>query len=196
MQKKLFLFIILLSLNGQFIEANRRLGDGNYGTHMAPLMTVVANTKGPILELGSGDYSTPLLHAVCSVTKRFLLTTDTDKRWLSLFIDLARDWHHFSYIPVFEDDWAKNPKPELWDAVGTDRYWSVVFVDHRPGDRRRVDIERLRHNADIFVVHDTEEPAYGYEPVLATFKYRYTYLRYAIQTTIVSDTIDIRTFFE
>lgn len=103
------------------------------GSHMASLVTMVMNTDGPVLEMGSGDFSTPLLHAVCSRSKRFLLTTDTDKKWLNYFIDLETEWHAFQYIPVYEDDWSRNPKPQQWDQVGTDRHWSVVFVDHRPG---------------------------------------------------------------
>lgn len=170
--------------------------NANFSTHMAALITSVVNTDGPVLELGCGDFSTPLLHAICSVNKRFLLSTDTDKKWLNLFIDLEQPWHQFLYVPVYEDDWTTNPKPHLWDEVGNDRHWGVVFVDHRPGERRVVDIQRLRSNADIIVVHDTEQPSYNYEPVLKTFKYKYVYERYLVTTTVVSDTIDVRKLFE
>jgi hypothetical protein len=195
--KKIIILALSISLINaqQLMVKNRKLGDPTYGTHMAPLLTVVARTNGPILEMGCGDYSTPLLHALCAPTQRFLLSTDTDKRWLSLFLDLRTQWHQFDYIPVYEDDWSRNPKPELWDRIGTDRHWSVIFIDHRPGERRVVDIVRLRNYTDIFVVHDSQQPTYGYDRVLATFKYRYVYERYATQTTIVSDTIDVRQFF-
>lgn len=181
-----------------FRSPNERELPSNYGTHMTCLLTAAINTSGPILEMGAGDYSTPLLHAVCAKDKRYLLSTDTDKAWLSHFIDLETDWHQFSYVNVYEDDWEVNPKPELWNAIGGDRHWSVVFVDHRPGERRAVDIARLRLNTDIFVVHDTEPSEYtdyGYEPLLSTFKYRYVHKRYTTYTTVVSDTIDVREFF-
>lgn len=174
---------------------DRLLGNPNYGTHMVPLMTAVVHTQGPILEMGSGDFSTPLLHAICSVNKRFILTTDTDKNWLSLFNDLACSWHNFIYVPVYEDDQNLNPKPILWDEIGGDRHWGVVFIDHRPGERRAIDIQRLRKNADIIVVHDTEYAGYNYEPVLSTFKYRFSYERYQTQTTLVSDTKDVSLLF-
>ncbi|MEX0671932.1 MAG: hypothetical protein WD068_01105 [Candidatus Babeliales bacterium] len=174
---------------------NRNLDNGNYGTHMAPLLTVVAHTVGPILELGAGDYSTTLLHAVCQSSQRYILTADTSKQWLDLFLDLKTDWHSFQYVPVYEDDWEINPQPSLWDSVGADREWSVAFIDHRPGERRIDDIQRLRNQTAVFVVHDTQQPSYGWEPLLSSFNYRYVYNRYATQTTIVSDTIDIRDWF-
>ena len=86
---------------------------------MAPLLTCAINTIGAILEMGSGDFSTPLLHAICSKEKRFILTTDTDKKWLNNFIDLKTEWHDFQYVAVYEDDWSLNPKPEMWNDIAT-----------------------------------------------------------------------------
>ena len=128
---------------------------GGIGSHITPLLVAIAHTDGPILELGCGDFSTPQIHAICSKLKRLILSTDTSKDWLDRFVHLKTSWHNFQYVPVYENDWDKNPKPQMWDAVGNDIHWSVVLVDHRPGERRVVDIDRLRHNADIIVVHDT-----------------------------------------
>lgn len=190
-----FIITFQLSISVASHRELRTLTDPNYGTHMVPLLTIVAHTAGPILELGCGDFSTPLLHAVCRPQKRYLLSTDTSKEWLDLFLDLETQWHHFQYVPVYENDWDSNPKPELWNLVGQAIHWSVVLVDHRPGERRIIDIIRLREHADIFVVHDTQQETYGYELVLNTFKYQYVYKRYATTTTIVSDNIDISSFF-
>lgn len=167
----------------------------NYGTHMACLMAVATNSTGPILEMGAGDYSTPLLHAVCAKDKRYLLSTDTDKRWLSHFADLETDWHELKHVKVYEDDWSRNPQPQLWDAIGGDKHWSIVFIDHRPGERRAFDIGRLRLNTDIFIVHDTEHSGYHYEPLLSSFKYRYVDTRYSTYTTVVSDRVNVKKFF-
>lgn len=174
----------------------RVLNKGAGGTYMAPLLTIAAHTDGPILEMGSSDFCTPLLHAVCSATKRQLYSTSTAQKSLNNFVDLETDWHKFEYVSVYEDDWVLNPKPERWNEVGNGLHWSIVLIDHRPGERRVKDIERLRANTDVFVVHDTQQPAYGYESILNTFKYKYVYDRYVTETTIVSDTIDVATFFE
>ena len=173
---------------------NRILGDANWGTHQTPLIATVMHTDGPILELGCGDFSTPLLHAICSANQRTLLSTDTDKKWLRLFLDLETSWHTFVYVPVFEN--SKNPQENKWDQIGNGIHWSIVFIDHHPGTRRAADIKRLRSHTDIFVVHDTEQAYKDYRPVLASFKYRFVYERYRKQTTVVSDTIDVTAFFK
>jgi len=178
-----------------------REGIAGYGTHFPVLATVVAQTTGPILEMGCGDYSTPMLHGLCAPTMRMLVSADVSETWLSLFLDLERDWHRFIYVPVYEGEHNGNNiwfsiGQWMWDTVGSDTHWSVVFIDHSPGLRRVIDIERLRSQTDIFVVHDTEDMRYGYDRVLKTFKYIYEYRRYHITTTVVSDTIDVAKFFE
>ena len=188
--KYLILPFLLLLSNSSLINSkmigNRVMGNGNWGTHMTPLMTAVSHTEGPVLEMGCGDFSTPLLHAICSATKRPLLSTESDKKWMSLFLDLENDWHQFQFVPSI-DKWAE---------VGSDVRWSVVFIDHAPSGQRIVDIKRLRGNADIFVIHDTEaNHVYHYEPYISTFKYKYTYKRYKITTAVISDTIDVTKFF-
>jgi len=178
------------------IKLNRQLGGGDtkYGTHMVPLITAVQNTRGDIFEMGCGDFSTPLLHAVCLYQKRSILSADTSLEWLNLFKYLENDFHTFKYVDVYEDDWEKNPKPHKWDDIGN-REWGVVFVDHRPGERRKDDIKRLKDKAQIIVVHDTEYPGYGYEPILNLFKYRFDYKIYSTQTTLVSNKMDVSKLF-
>lgn len=174
---------------------NRRLKDAEYGTHMSPLITAVMNTVGPVFEMGCGDYSTPILDSICKVQNRKLLSTDTSRSWLSQFRDMESPNHEFKYVPVYDDDWQLNPRPDKWESVGN-QTWGVVFIDHRPGDRRRVDIQRFENDAEIIVVHDSETSSYGYEPVFARFTYRYDYKRYTTYTTLVSNTIDVAKLFE
>ena len=167
-----------------------------YGTHLPMVAAVVNQTEGPILEMGSGHFSTPMLHSLCMKTGRTLYTYDTDKKWLGFFRYVENAWHKLIYVPVYEDDWEKNPKPWLWNGIGGSTHWSVVFIDHRPGERRIEDVRRLRKNTDIFIVHDTEEAGYQYEPTLSSFKYVYTFSKYRPYTTVVSDTVDVSKLFD
>ncbi|MFC1841574.1 hypothetical protein ACFLYA_00715 [Candidatus Dependentiae bacterium] len=188
LMKSFFVFIffnsIVISNN---ILSNRVLGDANWGTHITPLITAVVNTEGPVLEMGCGDFSTPVLHAICSQKKRFLLSAELDLSWMKLFCDLECDFHNFEHV--------KNVRE--WENVGKDLHWGVVLIDHSPAEQRVKAIKRLRSQVDIFVVHDTDASAYyGYGPVLSTFKYRYTYQRYKKTTMLVSDTINVALFFE
>jgi hypothetical protein len=201
--KKIIATVICLFFTQHIFSSPQglRVGINPYGTHFPVLATVVAHTTGPVLELGCGDYSTPMLHGLCAPTKRMLVSTDASKTWLDLFIDMHCDWHTFIYVPAYGPQSNKNntmfsPEQDAWDAIGSDTHWSVVFVDHHPALRRVIDIERLRSHTDIFIVHDTEDHLYGYDKVLKTFKYVYEYRRYHVTTTVVSDTIDVAKFFE
>lgn len=187
----LTIFLVTFTVASPPMIRNRVLGKNpEYGTHITPLITaVVHHTNGPILELGAGDYSTPLLHGICSLTERLLVTTESDKEWLRFFTDLERPWHQFIFVARASD----------WATIGQNQHWAIVFVDHVPIQRRVMEIERLRSHTDIFVAHDTEKSAdvhYRYEPYISTFKYRYDYERYHTRTTLLSDTIDVSQFFK
>ena len=75
---------------------------------------------------------------------------------------------HFTFeLPVWEHETSCSEgqqreecqqcrsRPELWDCVGEDRSWSVVFVDQRPPEKRCPSALRLLRRAEIVVVHDT-----------------------------------------
>jgi|SRR3989304_6966973 len=158
-----------------------------YWTHITPLTTVILNTTGTILEMGCGDYSTPLLHALCKNSKRSITTADCELEWMCLFKDLETDWHKFIHI-------------NNWDDVNGS--FGVIFIDHNPiiandTPRRVDDLMRLKKSGDVFVIHDTEKIRwYRYQGIFEQFKYVYHYSRYKKRTTILSDKIDVSKFFE
>lgn len=150
-----------------------------FATHLPALLRVVACTSGPVVEFGCGMYSTITLHEVCKASARKLVSLETDHAWYSRFEYLAHDGTHH----------------ELLHADSYDAFWpnlhdmspDVVFIDHGPGERRVVDLSKLRNSRSLIVVHDTECSSYGYEPLLTQFRYRYDYKRLAPWTTVVSD---------
>lgn len=151
-----------------------------YATHMPLLAACVARTDGPVLELGCGMYSTPLIHAICG-DARSVLSLEFDREWLARFQKLNRGNHDMRAV----DDWA--------DAVrqAADIHWSVVLVDQQPAAARAPSITLLRQSVDLFVCHDSEHRLYNYEPVLETFLRRKEWRRYAPWTSVVSDTMDL-----
>jgi hypothetical protein len=173
---------------------NRELSDSKYGTHMVPLITAIQNTSGDVFEMGCGDYSTPIIHAILSNQNRKILSADTSLEWLNLFTYLETENHSFKYVKVYDNDWDTNPNPNIWDSIGN-QSWGVVFIDHRPGERRKYDIKRFEDKAEIIVIHDTEEMSYNYEQVLCDFKFRYDYKVYNVYTTLVSNTRDVSKLF-
>lgn len=157
-------------------------------SHLGVLAALIAGTKGPIVEFGSGFTSTPLF--VAASLNRQAVTIEDDCGWRAFFNGLYGNrlsgWHltspiHRAFISVHPSDY------------GVTALWSVAFVDSRPSRDRRGIIDRLRAITDFIVVHDTEpqrEHIYQYGGILDTFRYRWDFRGYSPYTTVVSDKRD------
>jgi hypothetical protein len=145
-----------------------------YGSHQRALVAAVCRTVGPVIEFGCGDYSTPILHEMCGAAGRKLLSLESDPEWLARFTAMRTPEHEIRLVTS-------------WDDVDLGGPWAVAFVDHAPAARRVVDIERVRSRAQFIVVHDTEDPTYGYEPLLSSFRYRIDLREIGPHTKIVGD---------
>lgn len=162
----------------------RNIGAGAFGTHITPLMAAVLSTQKDVVELGMGDYSTPLLHELVKYLRttggnRKIHSYETDPNWLLNFEDLRTDWHGINFVAD-------------WDEIKIPKIFSVLLVDHAPAQRRVVDIHKFANAANIIVVHDTEKANYyGYEPVFSQFKYRKDYERYSKKTTLLSNIMNV-----
>ncbi len=156
--------------------------ESGYGSHKLALLAasiLTAEHGGPVLEMGCGYHSTILLHQILVIEqKRYFLSTDTDREWLSKFeANMSSSIHQFRHISQTSE----------WDNIGNDRpRWSIVFIDHKPGERRVVDIIRLANVSDIVIVHDTETASYNYERGLSQYAYRYRYKYLPTCTDVVS----------
>lgn len=143
--------------------------DIGVSSHYPVLAAAVYRTAGPILELGCGWGSTPMLRLMCG-TERKLESYDTDKAWCSFFgAGHVERW----------DKWE--PKEE--------RY-AVVFIDCSPGEERKFLAMRLKGRADFIIMHDHEAgpaAAYYYEHIIPQFKYAETYRVIRPHTLILSD---------
>lgn len=163
------------------------VGGGGYGTHQPYLVEAVKRTTGPVLELGSGEGSTVVLHDLCAAQGRMLVTVESDGEWLSKFSHLEAPLHKM----VFLRDPATIPCLDNPRLVDDNDRWGVVFVDHAPGVTRKNAIMRARESAILVVVHDTEEASYGFEPALAHYKYRKDFRKHRPSTTIASQFEDV-----
>lgn len=157
-----------------------------YATHLRALVGAVARTKGPVLELGAGVYSTPILHELCAGMGRLLWSIDHDVGWLSQFRGFESDTHRLVHVADEGGSWID------WSVP-----WDVVLVDHRPAWRRRDAIEEclVRDDGPTYVVaHDTE-PAqrhlYDMDRVLSAFSYRRDFFDAMPWTTVVSNRVSI-----
>jgi hypothetical protein len=133
-------------------------------THQRLLVGSALRTTGPILELGVGWYSTPLLHEITTVQRRRLLTVDNNRDWLAQFECLGNEYHSLHLVGW----WG-----EMYEGViPAKASFGLVFVDQGQPIEREYAVRRFLNRADVFVLHDTEEPfAYGYCRTLPMFKY-------------------------
>lgn len=123
-----------------------------YATHQRLLVRYLMQTTGPILELGCGGYSTPLIHEIAESQGRHVDSVDSDPSWMRMFQQFESNLHKLHLVADYDDF---PPRP----------HYGLAFIDHAPHLRRRVDIRRLIGAADVFVIHDTESPEYGYDEI-------------------------------
>ena len=150
-----------------------------YETHRPVLCEAVLRTRGPILELGTGDGSTPALHSVAAECSRRVFSFDHDRDWLDRFIHLRGERHFIAHLLSWDDCPIES------------QFWAVALVDHKPAERRVVDIARLAYRAELIVVHDTDSPEYGYEAILDSFAHRLEYREHQQWTTLLSNYVDV-----
>lgn len=113
-----------------------------YNTHLKLLLKACEQTTGAIVELGCGDYSTPVLHE--RFPERQIISVENSQDWIMKFSHLRTDKHTFILVKDFAN--FSMPVP----ACGT------LFVDCDPGKQRRGIVLSQRDNASMMVVHDTE----------------------------------------
>ncbi len=150
-------------------------------TLRAMLIACVGRTfdaDGPVLELGCGIGSTPLLHEIVARSGRRLVSLENNPEYL--FSDLGRDNHEVRLV----EEWANAPE--------MNQSWDVALVDHAPGESRVEAIMLLQNGARLIVVHDTGIITYGYEDVFGEFRYRHDDRRGRPWTTVVSNFDDLK----
>jgi len=143
--------------------------DPGMGNHLYALKLACDNTDGPILECGTGHWSTPFLHSYAIVGRK-VVSFESHEYWVQQTRSLFQNHgHEIHKVPVSEDlhaDWNMMP----WDLYD----WGVVFVDQSPVAGRLVALSALLmlRSKAVVVVHDTDNPRYFFGPLLNYFRCR------------------------
>jgi hypothetical protein len=146
------------------------------GSHLPVMVKLLSITDGPVLELGGGMYSTPMLHWLCYPTRRPLVTIDNNRRYQDFLMQFDKEHHRVLMV----DDYK---------AVDLSPPWSVVLVDHSPETERVGTITRLTH-AEYVVAHDADNSMsrrYRYPSIYHLFKYRWKYTGARPKTAVFSN---------
>ncbi len=152
--------------------------NGRMSSHIPTLVRAFDLSQGDVLEIGTGYFSTTLLHWLGASTGRKIVSYESNPVWY----ERAKKYQNEYHDVIFVKD---------WDSVPLDnKHWGLVFIDHSPHARRSVDMERLKDLADYIVAHDTEprsENLYGYPRVYSLFKYRYDAKKVEPWTSVLSN---------
>jgi len=146
-------------------------------SHITLLSRVVNLSEGDILEIGTGYFSTLFLHWMAHIYKRNVYSYENDPKWYAKSLRANSKYHKIIFV-------------NNWDELPVDRHWGVVFIDHKPGERRPVEIKRFANSADYIVIHDTEpehEKEYGLSKIWPLFKYVYHSKKILPWTSVVSN---------
>lgn len=137
-------------------------------------MKYLLQTSGEIIELGSGNYSTPLINAIVNSSGRTATTIDNNEQWLEKFRYLENANHRLMYIPD-------------WNSFHVTQNYSVAFVDHAdaPLHRRWLQVLKLIPYSDFIIVHDSEDSLYGYREIMNMVDVVEVFDRYQSQTLVL-----------
>jgi hypothetical protein len=151
-------------------------------THIPLLTRVFDKSEGDVLEVGTGYFSTLLLHWLATIKKRHVYSYESREHWYNRAKKFESKYHHI----VFCANWDWLPE----------RHYGMIFIDHGPNARRIIEIERFKDLCDYMVIHDTQPipknknlpTDYHYEKMIGMFKYRYDYTDIEPWTSVVSNT--------
>lgn|SRR3989344_1801803 len=154
----------------------------DWGSHFPVLIKILEVSDGTVLELGTGVFSTPLLHTLCQVRNRQLVSYESDPYYVERHSDFITPLHQINLVTN-------------WDDVKIeDTLWDVAFIDHKPERRRKIEVERLANTAKYIILHDSEtrnDKLYKYSETYSLFKYRFDYTACYPHTTVLSNLIDL-----
>ena len=88
-----------------------------WGSHLPILSRVLQVSTGPIMELGIGIYSTPLIHFFALEQHRHVYSYESDQRWYDAHKYWTNDYHSFEYVTD-------------WDTIPIEKYhWGIIFIE-------------------------------------------------------------------
>ncbi len=134
-----------------------------YHTHQPVLYEMAMQTSGPIIEFGCGHGSTELLHEICKVNKRLLISLDDNLEWLNTFKEKYKSdsaWHKFIFVPGKPSQ--DSPSAEHWvefmqscDLLQECNF-DICFIDQSPWQGRVETLKFMKDKAKFFIVHDCD----------------------------------------
>lgn len=131
------------------------------GSHIPLLIKLMPKVNLPILELGMGWNSTPLLHWLAKEKGLFIYSFESDPEWIKFFEEYKDEGHSVN-LTNFENTFPGN--------------YGLVFIDHRPAYKRKYSALKYKDTADYIVLHDSEQgKPYSYDKIIDQFEDHFEY---------------------
>jgi hypothetical protein len=136
-----------------------------YNSYYPVLQHYLRSTSGTVIEFGSSQVSTSLLHEMCRMMGRKLITIDDDFERILFFRQLyAGDgyrpyndgWHQLYYVSGKYDDHDHHHWIEFFDSVPEliEQEFSICFIDQSPWLARYETLKRFKSISQYVILHD------------------------------------------
>jgi hypothetical protein len=157
------------------------LNDG-YASHAIPLIVTSLISNGDMIELGMGKYSTAILNKVAKKKNAFLISTESNRDWMSKFTSFNDTKTHL----LVSSDSA------CGTTLNMNKFWGFVFVDHIDAAKRHLDVLSFANNSQIVMCHDAEkntDSMYLYSKIYKSFKHHCKYSLFLNDNRYISTSI-------
>ena len=157
------------------------MGQEMVASHVPLLTRIFTLSKGDVLEVGTGYFSTLILKWLAELSHRNVYSYENREYWYK-----KAKRNQSQYLKLFfcpDQDYNSAP-------FERDQRYGLIFVDSWPNGKRIEVIKRLANMGDYIVIHDTNEDgdkSYHYSQIWDLFKYRYDFNLYYPPTTVVSN---------
>jgi hypothetical protein len=165
---------------------NNELREFPYGSHQPVLIHMLNTiTEGSVLEIGIGNFSTPILNVICGKQGRDVLSIETDGNWVGWFAVYRNEKHDIQFID-------RNELIKLDNAFFEKKY-AIAFIDGDIAGDRQVFINKVK--ADYIIIHDTDcvvnntKNDFNYD--FSKFKHVYHFTSCTPMTSVLSNLDEI-----
>ena len=122
-----------------------------FATHQIFLKHYIEQTKGDIIEFGTGYGSTPLIMEMIKNTKRKLISIENNLNWLNKMKEIYPE--NKQHIYYYVTDWEK-------DIIQIERNFkndfSICFIDSSPWESRILAMNYFKDRVDYVIIHDVD----------------------------------------
>ena len=151
-----------------------------FGSHIPLLVKVLLASTGDCLEMGMGFNSSLIMHWLCADQGRVLVSYENDHDYFNWPLRAGKFNSPNHYVYEIKD----------WDEARIQRPWGLAFLDHKPAERRIVDVRRLADWAEYIIIHDSEgrnDQYFHYQEIYPLFRYQFNYNKFEPHTTVLSN---------